>query len=162
MHFTEEAWQQVTQSTTVNCFCKCGYGPELQTVADLNANMEDDDAFLDDWIHTDSAEDIDFNAYISIDNELIKCSVSSIDKLCDDHEGDGGNEEEENEDKCEPKPAPSFAKAHTAFKTVKSFFYTHNIGEHNENTFNMERTLFGIKCKVSGTQLSIILSWENK
>jgi hypothetical protein len=26
----------------------------------------------------------------------------------------------------------------------------------------MERTLFGIKCKVSGTQLSIILSWENK
>jgi hypothetical protein len=35
-------------------------------------------------------------------------SVFSIDKLSEDHEGDGGSEERE--DECEPKAVPSFDK----------------------------------------------------
>jgi hypothetical protein len=33
---------------------------------------------------------------------------------------------------------PSFAEVHAAFQTVKSFFYTYNTGESNENILNME------------------------
>lgn len=50
IHLTVVAWQHVTQSTIVNCFRKCDCVPELQTEADLNPNVEEeDDAFLDDW-----------------------------------------------------------------------------------------------------------------
>jgi hypothetical protein len=34
---------------------------------------------------------------------------------------------------------PNFAKAHTAFQIVKSFFHMHNISEHDENIVNMEK-----------------------
>jgi hypothetical protein len=69
----------------------------------------------------------------------------------------GGNGEElEEEDKCETEAVPSFAEAHAALVKVKSFFYAHNISEHvEENILNMERALFGLKCKVSTKQLSI-------
>jgi hypothetical protein len=46
---------------------------------------------------------------------------------------------EGDEDKHEPRPVLNFAEAHTAFQTVKSFFYAHNVGEHDENILNMER-----------------------
>jgi hypothetical protein len=58
--------------------------------------------------------------------------------LCDDHEEDGGCGEQE--DECEPEPVPVFAKTHSAFQAVKSFFYMYIIGEHDEeNILNMER-----------------------
>jgi hypothetical protein len=39
----------------------------------------------------------------------------------------------------EPEPVPSFTEAHAAFETVKSFFYTHSIGEHDEQVIlNLE------------------------
>jgi hypothetical protein len=43
--------------------------------------------------------------------------------------GCGGSEENE----CEPETVPSFVEVHAAFQTVKSFFYTYNTGESNEN-----------------------------
>jgi hypothetical protein len=88
------------------------------------------------------------NANASLGNELATCSVSSIHELFDDQEGYGGSEEEEDKDKCEPKPVPSFAKVHTAFQTVQSLFYAHNIGRYDEYILNMERALFGLKHKV--------------
>jgi hypothetical protein len=56
-------------------------------------------------------------ACASLDNEIATCSVSSIHELCDCG-GDGCGEEEE-DDKHEPEPVSSCAKAHTAFQTVK-------------------------------------------
>jgi hypothetical protein len=77
------------------------------------------------------------NAYASLDNELAMCSVSSIDKLYDDHERSGDGEEEE--DKCEPETLPSFAEAHAAVQTVKLFFYMHNIGKRDaDNILNIK------------------------
>jgi hypothetical protein len=45
---------------------------------------------------------------------------------------------------------------HAAFESVKSFFYVHSIGEHDEQViFNLELALFCLKCKVSTKQLPI-------
>jgi hypothetical protein len=71
---------------------------------------DDDDAYLDDWIWLGAEEDVGFNAYMSLGNELALCNVPSIDKLCDDREEGGGGEEEDDEHELEP--GTSFAKKH--------------------------------------------------
>jgi hypothetical protein len=82
--------------------------------------------------------------------------VSSIDELCDDREGNRNGEGEEQGDEREPEPVPRFTEAHAAFETVKSFFYAHSIGEHDEQVIlNLELALFRLKCKVSTKQLTI-------
>jgi hypothetical protein len=49
---------------------------------------------------------------------------------------------------CEPKPVPSFIKAH-------SIFHTHNIGECDEqNILNLELALFRLK-HISAKQLTV-------
>jgi hypothetical protein len=157
MYFTVAAWLQVTQLTIMNSFHKCGYGHELNTQTDLDANMEDDDDdFHDDWIQLGAKKDVNFNAYAPSNNKLAMCRVSSTDDLCDDcEEGRSGEEEE---DKCEPKLVPCFTKVHAAFQTVKSFLYMHNTGQcHEENILNIERALSGLKCKFSTKQLSVDL-----
>jgi hypothetical protein len=42
IHCTVVAWQQVMQSTTVNCFCQCSYGFEFKTEADVDTCTEED------------------------------------------------------------------------------------------------------------------------
>jgi hypothetical protein len=50
----------------------------------------------------------------------------------------------------------SFVEAHAAFETVKSFFYMHSIGEHDERAIlSLELALFHLKRKVSTKQLPI-------
>jgi hypothetical protein len=76
--------------------------------------------------------------------------------LCDDHDHESGGSGEGEEDERKPEPVPSFTEAHAAFKTVKSFFYVHSIGEHDEQVIlNLELALFHLKCKVSNKQLPI-------
>jgi hypothetical protein len=154
IHFTGAAWQQVTQSTTLNCFCQCGYRHELNTEADSDSSIEDDDAFHEDWIRLRAEKDVDFSSYISAHNELATCSISSIDDMCDDC--DGGEDEEAGDECRKPEPVPSFTEAHTTFETVKSFFYKHSISEHDEQVIlNLELALFHVKRKVSTKQLLI-------
>jgi hypothetical protein len=76
--------------------------------------------------------------------------------LFDDLEGGGSGEEEEEGDEREPEPMPIFTESHAAFETVKSFFYAHSIGEHDEQVIlNLELALFRLKRKVSTKQLPI-------
>lgn len=58
--------------------------------------------------------------------------VSSINKLCDDREGGGSREDDEDEHM--PKPVPSFTEAHAASEIVKSFIYAYN-DEHDQEHF---------------------------
>jgi hypothetical protein len=67
---------------------------------------------------------------MSFPHAVFPALTSYVDGL----EGGGGSEREEDEDKHELRPVLNFAEAHTAFQTVKSFFYA-----HNENILNMER-----------------------
>jgi hypothetical protein len=88
-------------------------------------------------------KDVNFSSYVSVDSELVSCGVSSIEELFDDREGGGSGEEDEEGDEREPEPVPSFTEAHAAFETVKSFFYVHSIGEHDEQVIlNLELVLF--------------------
>jgi hypothetical protein len=121
----------------------------------LDSSIEDN-AFYEDWIRLGTEKDVDFSSYVSVDNELATCSMSSINELCNDREGGGSSEEEEEGDKRGPEPVPSFTEAHTAFETVKSFFYAYSIGEHDEQVIlNLELVLFHLKQKVSTKELPI-------
>jgi hypothetical protein len=51
--------------------------------------------------------------------------------LCEDHGGGRSSEEEEEVDKCEPEPLPSFTEVHSAYETVKSVFHMHSTGKHD-------------------------------
>jgi hypothetical protein len=154
IHFTVVAWRQVMQSTILNCFRQCGYGRELNTEANSDSSIEEEDAFHEDWIRLGAKKDVDFSAYVSVDNELATCGVSSINELCDDHKGGGSGGDEG--DEREPEPVLSFAEVHAACETVKSFFYAHSIGEHDEQVIlNLELALFCLKCKVSNKHLLI-------
>jgi hypothetical protein len=157
MHFTVAAWRQVMQSTILNCFCQCSYGLELNTEADSDSSIEEeDDAFHKDWIRLGAEKDVDFSSYVSVDSELVTCGVSIIDELYDDREGGGSGEKEEEGDKHEPEPVLSFTEAHAAFEAVKSFFYAHSIDELDEQVIlNLELALFHLKRKVSTEQLPI-------
>jgi hypothetical protein len=141
MHFTVAAWRQVTQSAVLNCFRHCGYGHELNREAVSDSSIEENDAFHKDWIRLGAEKDVDFSSYVSVDNELATCGISSIDELCDDCEGGGSGEEDEEGDEHEPEPVPSFTEAHAAFETVKSFFYAHGIGEREQVILNLELVL---------------------
>jgi ribosomal protein L33 len=60
----------------------------------------------------------------------------------------GSSREDEEGDKEDFEPVPSFSKVHPVCKTVKSFLYVHN--KHGEqNTLNLELVLFCLKCKAS-------------
>jgi hypothetical protein len=105
----------------------------LPLKADLHISIEDDygDAFHDDWIQL-SPNDVDFNSYVFMDSDLPTCGLFSIDQLCDDCVGGGSSGEHEDGDEHDLEQVPSFAEAHTAYKTVKPFFYVHNISDHDK------------------------------
>jgi hypothetical protein len=51
------------------------------------------DDFHEDWIWLDAEKDAGFSSYASVDSELAKRGISSIDGLCDDLEGYGSSGE---------------------------------------------------------------------
>jgi hypothetical protein len=67
-HFTAATWQQVTQKTTVNCFCLCGYGHELNLEAGSHSSSYYYYySFHEDWTRL-LPEDVNFSSYTSVDN----------------------------------------------------------------------------------------------
>jgi hypothetical protein len=57
---------------------------------------------------------------------------------------------EEGEDECNLEPVMSFARAHAAYRAVKSFFYTHSIARYDkQNILNLELPLFCLKHMLS-------------
>jgi hypothetical protein len=85
-------------------------------------------------------------------------NVKSQTELCDDHEGGGRSEADE--DECGPEPVPSFTKAHTAYETFKTFFHIHSNCKHEEqNILNLKLVLLqlNIKTKLNSFQLQISL-----
>jgi hypothetical protein len=66
--------------------------------------------------------------------------------LSDNCEG-GESSKEKQGDEHKPEPEPSFTEWHTAYTTVKSFFYIHSIRKYDKN--NIKVVLFNVKHKVS-------------
>jgi hypothetical protein len=54
-------------------------------------------------------------------------------------------------------------QVHNAYKTVKAFFYTHSIGEYDEqNIFMLEPALFCLKHKVSKKKTTVTTDFFGK
>jgi hypothetical protein len=124
---------------------------------------KEDDAFHNEWIWLGNEKEADFTSYVSVDNKPATYSIYSSNELCKECVGGRSTKEEEEGDKHEPEPLPSFTMVHTAYGTLKSFFYAYGISEHNEqNISQLELALFCLKCKVSNScQLQISLEKSN-
>jgi hypothetical protein len=78
IHFTVSAWQQVTQSTMQDCFVKCGHvkNQEGSEMTEVNRSGEDDVTQDEDWVWLGaSTAGLDFDTYVSVDQELTTCCV---------------------------------------------------------------------------------------
>jgi hypothetical protein len=81
--------------------------------------------------------------YTSADKGLAICDISCTDGLCDNRDGGGSSSGEEVGNKHDLESVMSFAQAHTANETAKSFSHQHSNGTRNkQNTFNSELMLF--------------------
>jgi hypothetical protein len=54
---------------------------------------------------------------VSVDSELAVCGFYNMSELSDEHD---------------LIPVMNFARAHSSYKTVASFFYKHSIGRHDK------------------------------
>jgi hypothetical protein len=86
-----------------------------------------------DWIWLDAKKNVGCSSYACVDNVLVTSGISSMDKLCDNCEG--GNSSGGVEKGAEP--LTSFAEAHIANTTVKSFFSTHITGRCNKENLQL-------------------------
>jgi hypothetical protein len=78
---------------------------------------------------------VDFDACMSVDQELSKCGVVGSWNFVEERQGDGGDADE-----TESKPVSSFTEALHAFESIRMFMYAHNITKRDEvNIINIER-----------------------
>jgi hypothetical protein len=160
MHYTESAWQQVTQHTVKYCFRKAGCGRgQPSDVSDVAMRNEaDDDAFHDQQKFS-GMDNETFDDDMSVDSYLATSSPNTAKELCESHVGTMSveGEEEEGED-SEPKPevVPNFAQAQEVLVKVKSFVYAHsNSSGDCDSVLSLESSFCKLRCKVSTKQLSI-------
>jgi hypothetical protein len=63
--------------------------------------------------------------------------------------------EDEEKEKHDLEPVPSFTKVYNAYETVTSVFYMHSISEHDkQNILNLELSLLHLKHMASTKELS--------
>ena len=115
MHYIMAAWQQVSQQTIQNCFCKAGH--KYQSEGNEMAN--DDDDFSQDWEEMCRAQKYNFQIYVSVDRHVATSGVETVEGLC---ETLGSTRSVEEEDENEQVMVPSFTETYEALQKVKAFF----------------------------------------
>jgi hypothetical protein len=90
---------------------------------------------------------MDFDAYMSVDQELAMCGVLCIEEMYGvvgsgscvvEGQGDGGDDDE-----VKFEPVPSFIETLRAYESMRVFVYAHNITEKDQaNIVNIESLLF--------------------
>ncbi|GFT84855.1 hypothetical protein NPIL_156371 [Nephila pilipes] len=98
----------------------------------------DDNNTDKEWLHVaDDVSGVKFSDYISIDQDVAKCDIQSIEEMCDDAKNKNNGEEAEDiiicfftiimniihADEAGPTPVPSLPDAITVFETVRTFIY---------------------------------------
>jgi hypothetical protein len=145
------AWQQVTQSTIQNCFVKCGHlkkNQEGSDVTEVDGSDEDDVTQDEDWVRLGtSTTGVDFDAYVSVEQELAMCG-----NCVEEGQSDGGYDDNE----AASEPVPSFTEALHVFESMRVFMYAHDITKRDQvNIVNIERLLFSLKRKGATKQMRI-------
>jgi hypothetical protein len=106
MHYIMAAWQQVSQQTIQNCFCKAGHKYQLDGNEMANDDDDDDDDnFSQDWEEVCRAQKYDF--YVSVDDHVATSGVETVKELC---KAIGSTRNVEEEDKNEQEMVPSCAE----------------------------------------------------
>jgi hypothetical protein len=128
----------------------------------IDRSGEDDGRQDEDWVWLGaSTAGVNFDAYVSVDQELVTCGVLYVEEMCgelgsgscveevQDGGGDDGVE-------AEPKPVPSFTEALHAFESMRAFMYAHYITERDQaNIVNIESLMFNLKRKGATKQMKI-------
>ena len=115
MHYIMAAWQQVSQQTIQNCFCKARH--KYQSDGNKMAN-DDDDNFGQDWEELCRAQKYDFQSYVSVDRHVATSGVETVEEFWEAFGSTRRVEEDENEQVT----VPSFAETYDALQKVKAFF----------------------------------------
>ena len=90
------------------------------------------------------------SSHVSTDNDLAACGFSCVTGWCDDCVGWGRSGEDEDRYEHDLELVSSFAKEHTAYEHVETFFYAHSIGDcDKQNIWNLELALLLLKHKAS-------------
>jgi hypothetical protein len=93
---------------------------------------------------------MDFDAYVSVDQELAMCGVVGSGSCVEEMQSDGGDDGNE----AAPEPVPSFTEALRVFESMSAFMYAHNITKRDQtNIVNIERLLFSLKRKGAAKQM---------
>ena len=143
MHYIMAAWQQVSQQTIQNCFCKAGH--KYQSDGNEMANDDDDD-FGQDFEELCKAQKYDFQSYVSVDRHVATSGVETVEELCKAFESTRSGEEENEEDENGQEMVPSFAETYEALQEVEAFFYAQSGSDADrENILILEKLYFQLR-----------------
>jgi hypothetical protein len=165
IHFIVLAWQQVAQSTFQNCSVKSGHEEKNEEGSDVtevggsgNGDITQDEDWF--WLGASTAV-LDFDAYVSVDQELAMCDVLCIEEMggvvgsgscVDDDDGGGG-----------VQTIAEFYRSTSCVESIRAFMYAHDITKRDQvNIVNIERLLFSLKRKGATEQMMINDFIKNK
>lgn len=95
-----------------------------------------------------------------MEKDCAACGFSSLDELCDACVGGGLVGKMKDKDN---ELLPGLIEAYATYRTVKSFFYLHNISKCDEhNVLNLKLVLCQLKHKASTVQLSVTDFFERR
>jgi hypothetical protein len=144
MHYIMDAWQQITQQTIQNCFCKAGY--KYQSNVNEMANDDDDNDFGQDWEELCRAQKYDFHSYVTVDHNVATSGVSTVEELCKAYGSTRRVEEKNKEDENVQDMMPTFAETYEALEKVKAFFLAHSVTDADrEHILGLEKSYFQLR-----------------
>uniref|UniRef100_F6WUM2 HTH CENPB-type domain-containing protein n=1 Tax=Xenopus tropicalis TaxID=8364 RepID=F6WUM2_XENTR len=129
----KQAWNQIKQSTIVNCFQKAGFCDETEEMGEDNLEEGNDD-LNDAWEQLQTGTT--FSNFVAIDNDIPSFDVRNTDEILDDHinETDQDDEDETSEPvEDEEIHIPTSSKALSAIVTLRNY---HSTAESNESLFD--------------------------
>jgi hypothetical protein len=120
MHYLAASWEQVGLTLIANCFKKAGFHISLEVVMGEEECVtdEEEECVQDEW---DNVQEIfDFNGrfedFIDVDDNVVPCSVQTIEQICV-----GDENVSESEEEGEEIVVPSYNEALNAIATFRVF-----------------------------------------
>ncbi|KAJ8897764.1 hypothetical protein PR048_003114 [Dryococelus australis] len=151
MHYVTTFWKKITPTTIVNCFAKCG----VHEIAASSFVEENNDSEFEEDFKKINGQSIDFDAYARCDKQVLTCGIQTVYALCEATQAAEDSSEDEKEDSSAGKAEKIlFYEAYSALEKIKTFFYTRNTSEHDQDTLlQMEAMLLHSRSGAKKLQL---------
>ena len=116
MHYLAASWEQVGPTLIANCLKKAGFhiSPEVVMGEEESVRDEEEECVQDEWDNVQESFDFNgrFEDFIDVDDNVVPCSVQTIEQICEGDENVSESEEEE-----EDSVVPSYNEALNALAT---------------------------------------------